>query len=107
MNNIDKQDKIVKLSHSEIVELLKNSELDGFRHNDASISKIYRFDTFAKAINFMFKVSEFCEEIDHHPNWTNIYNRVEVDLSTHDILGVSEKDLELAKVMNKVAKSIN
>lgn len=99
-------EKTVKLSHSEVVELLKNSELDGFRHNNASISKIYRFPTFTSAIDFMVKVSIICEELNHHPNWSNIYDRVEVDLSTHEVNGVSEKDLVLAKKMNSIFKSL-
>ena len=103
----DTTEEIKKLSHNEILDLLKNSELDGFRHNDASISKIFRFDTFANAMDFMNKSAAICEDMEHHPNWTNIYNRVEVDLSTHEILGVSEKDIELAKAMNSIARSIS
>jgi 4a-hydroxytetrahydrobiopterin dehydratase len=44
--------------------------------------------------------------MNHHPNWKNIYDRVEVDLSTHDVLGVTQADIDLAKAMNKAASSL-
>ena len=106
MTTEDDDEKIKKLSHEEVVGFLKNSELEGFRHNNASISKIYRFAGFQSAIDFIVKVALICEEMNHHPNWTNVYDRVEVDLSTHEVKGVTEKDLELAKAMNKIYSSI-
>lgn len=106
MTTEDDDEKIKKLSHEEVVGFLKNSELKGFRHNNASISKIYRFAEFQSAIDFIVKVALICEEMNHHPNWTNVYDRVEVDLSTHEVKGVTEKDLELAKAMNKIYSSI-
>ena len=102
----DNVEKIEKLTRDEILKLLKNSELDGFRHNNASISKIFRFKTFNDAITFMVESAKTCDEMNHHPNCKNIYDRVEVDLSTHDVLGVTQADIDLAKAMNKAASSL-
>jgi 4a-hydroxytetrahydrobiopterin dehydratase len=102
----DKIEKPNKFTHGELVEILNTEDFEGYRHNNASISKIYRFDSFETAITFMNTVANICSTLNHHPNWTNIYNRVEVDLSTHDAGGVTEKDLELAKSINTVYKSM-
>lgn len=103
--NEEENEQIEKISHSQLLELLKNPDLEGYRPNNASISKIYRFDNFMSAIDFMVKVSRVCEEMNHHPNWKNIYDRVEVDLSTHELSGVTVKDIELARKMNELFNS--
>lgn len=68
-----------------------------------SISKTYRFQTFAEAMTFMTKVAFDAEAEDHHPEWRNVYNTVDVTLTTHDFGGLSGKDLWLARRMEKVA----
>jgi 4a-hydroxytetrahydrobiopterin dehydratase len=68
-----------------------------------AIHKSYKFADFAQAFGFMAKVALAAEKADHHPEWFNVYNRVDITLSTHDAGGVSDKDVALAKVIDSVA----
>jgi len=67
-----------------------------------AIGKVYLFDDFAQAWAFMSKVAEKAEEMDHHPEWFNVYSRVEVTLSTHECGGLSERDIRLARFMDSL-----
>jgi len=68
-----------------------------------AISKSYTFADFAAAWDFMSQVAVKAERMDHHPEWFNVYNKVDVTLSTHDAGGVTDKDVELATFMDAVA----
>jgi 4a-hydroxytetrahydrobiopterin dehydratase len=68
-----------------------------------AIVKSYRFKDFAEAFGFMAQVALAAERMDHHPEWFNVYNRVEALLATHDAGGVTEKDVALAQVMDRAA----
>lgn len=68
-----------------------------------AIRKTFQFKTFSEALGFMVRVGLAAEKLDHHPEWTNIYGRVEVILSTHDAQGVTEKDFALAYVADQAA----
>ena len=65
-----------------------------------AIHKSYKFKTFVDAFGFMTKVALIAERMDHHPEWFNVYNRVDVTLTTHDAQGLSERDVKLAKAMD-------
>lgn len=65
-----------------------------------AIHKSYRFKTFIDAFGFMSQVALLAERMDHHPEWFNVYNRVDVTLTTHDANGLSERDVKLAKAMD-------
>ncbi|RAN37882.1 4a-hydroxytetrahydrobiopterin dehydratase [Hyphomonas pacifica] len=67
------------------------------------ITKTFKFDNFKTAWGFMSSVAMKAEQMDHHPEWFNVYNKVEVTLTTHDVDGVSPKDLELAQFMDDLA----
>ena len=68
-----------------------------------AISKAYKFADFNAAFGFMTRVALKADKMDHHPEWSNVYNRVEVVLTTHDANGVSHKDVALAKFMDEIA----
>ncbi len=66
-----------------------------------AISKSYKFDDFNAAFGFMTRVALKADKMDHHPEWSNVYNKVEVVLTTHDAGGVTDKDVELATFMDE------
>ena len=80
--------------------------LDGWSDVDGrdAISKTFQFKDFNAAFGFMSRAALMAEKMDHHPEWYNIYNRVEVTLATHDSGGVTQKDIDLARFMNAVAQ---
>eukprot|EP00117_Sycon_ciliatum_P007479 scpid20840/ scgid10566/ Putative pterin-4-alpha-carbinolamine dehydratase; 4-alpha-hydroxy-tetrahydropterin dehydratase; Pterin carbinolamine dehydratase len=67
-----------------------------------AIKKTYNFSDFNAAFGFMTRVALKADQMNHHPEWFNVYNRVEVTLSTHDVGGLSARDVKLAKFMDKV-----
>jgi len=68
-----------------------------------AIQKSFKFADFNHAWGFMTRVAMAAEKADHHPEWSNVYNRVEIVLSTHDAGGVTEKDVALAKFIDQAA----
>ena len=68
-----------------------------------AIQKSYKFKDFNQAFAFMTKIAEKAEQMDHHPEWFNVYATVDVTLSTHDAGGVTELDVELARFMDQTA----
>lgn len=66
--------------------------------------KIFEFNNFVEAFGFMTKVAIIAEKMDHHPNWSNVYNKVSIELSTHDAGGIiTDKDRELAKAIDAIS----
>jgi len=68
-----------------------------------AIGRTFVFKDFNEAFGFMTRVALLADKMDHHPEWFNVYNKVEVLLSTHDAGGVTELDVQLAKLMDKVS----
>jgi len=79
------------------------ARLEGWRAADGrdAIVKEFRFKDFNAAFAFMTRVALYAERHDHHPEWFNVYNRVDVTLSTHDAGGVTDKDIALAHFMDQ------
>lgn len=75
---------------------------EGWTGDAARIRRSFRFASFPETIAFMVEVAFHAEAANHHPEWRNVYDRVEVELTTHDAGGVTAKDLELAAKMNAV-----
>ncbi len=68
-----------------------------------AITRSFSFADFNAAFGFMSRVAMMAEKLDHHPEWFNVYNRVEVTLSTHDAGGLTGLDVSLARFMNEIA----
>ena len=88
-------------TETEIVEALK--KLPGWAVVDAKLHKQYSFPDFVHAFGFMATSAIAIERMDHHPEWFNVYNRVTVDLTTHDAGGISDKDFKLAALLDSIA----
>ena len=67
-----------------------------------AIRRDFKFATFSEAFAFMTRVALLAEKADHHPEWSNVYNRVSITLSTHDAGGLTEKDIALATAIDKL-----
>lgn len=91
-----------KLTQEQIQSAL--DELPGWEVKEGKLHKTFKFGTFAQAIGWMVSVAIQADKMDHHPDWTNAYNRVTVDLSTHDMDdAISNFDINLARQMEKMA----
>lgn len=90
-----------KLDHT-VVEA-KLLDTPGWEFREGKLHREFRFEDFARAFGFMSAAALAAEKMDHHPEWSNVYNRVVVDLTTHDAGGITELDFELAAAMSKLA----
>lgn len=92
-----------KLDLSERAEPLKS--LPGWTETPGrdAISKTFKFKDFSEAFAFMTRAALKAEQMDHHPEWSNVYNRVEVVLTTHDANGLTQRDIDLARAMDGFA----
>lgn len=90
-----------KINTEELKEAL--AQLPGWTVDDGKLSKEFKFDTFAEAMGWMVSAAIYADQIDHHPDWCNVYNRVQVTLITHDMGALSTLDLALARQMQSLA----
>jgi 4a-hydroxytetrahydrobiopterin dehydratase len=92
-----------KLSDTARADALKG--LGSWTYDSAAgaIHRDLRFKTFSEAFAFMTRVALLAEKADHHPEWSNVYNKVSITLSTHDAGGLTEKDIALATAIDKLA----
>ncbi|MEN5275518.1 4a-hydroxytetrahydrobiopterin dehydratase [Brucella sp. TWI432] len=92
-----------RLNEDELKQEL--AKLEGWQKVDdrEAISKSFQFKDFNAAFGFMSRAALYAEKLDHHPEWFNVYNRVDVTLSTHSENGITELDIQLARMMNAIA----
>ncbi len=89
--------------------VLNNEELqnaiatiEGWELTNGKLNAQIEFDNFKEAFTIMTRIAFEAELLGHHPEWTNIYNQLDISLTTHDAGGITEKDIELAKRINKI-----
>lgn len=92
---------ITKLTDAEINAQLE--EISGWTVENEKLHKEFQFDSFVEAFGFMASVALIAESMNHHPEWFNVYNRVTVNLATHDAGGISALDFELAKKIDALS----
>jgi 4a-hydroxytetrahydrobiopterin dehydratase len=93
-----------KFSDPELKEAVDG--LNGWAVVDGKLHKEYKFADFIHAFGFMATAALAIEKMGHHPEWFNVYNRVTIDLTTHDAQGITSKDAELAKILDAIAKKL-
>ncbi|MCP9200332.1 4a-hydroxytetrahydrobiopterin dehydratase [Gramella sp. GC03-9] len=94
-----------KLSDEEIQDKLQ--ELEGWTYAKNAIHTSFQFENFKEAFTMMTRIAFEAEAMQHHPNWGNVYNQLEISLSTHDADGVTEKDFKLARAIEKIIETTN
>ncbi|XLS27691.1 4a-hydroxytetrahydrobiopterin dehydratase [Flavobacteriaceae bacterium M23B6Z8] len=92
-----------KLTENEINAHLE--KLEGWELIDNAIETTFEFDNFKDAFSVMSRIAFEAEALQHHPDWTNVYNKLNIRLSTHDAGGVTEKDFELASIIENITES--
>ena len=87
------------LSSDDLSKLIDQETLDWKIIEDGKkIKKTFKFKSFIEAFSFMSKIAIYAEKKDHHPEWSNVYNKVEICLTTHDAGGITEKDVDLSLI---------
>lgn len=89
-----------RLSKQEIENELKN--LKGWSVTNEKLQKNFEFSDFNEAFGFMTRAAMHIEKINHHPEWFNVYNKLRIELTTHDAGGITNNDIKLAKILNSL-----
>lgn len=92
-----------KLSEQEINDRLEN--LDGWEYSENAINTSFEFENFKEAFTLMTRIAFEAEAQQHHPDWSNVYNQLEIKLSTHDAGGVTEKDFKMANAIEAIVNA--
>ena len=92
-----------KLTQEQIEEKL--NALEGWEFNNNALETSFEFKNFKEAFTVMTRIAFECEAQNHHPDWTNVYNSLQIRLSTHDAGGVSDKDFALARSIETIIES--
>jgi 4a-hydroxytetrahydrobiopterin dehydratase len=91
---------MMRLSELEIEEELK--KLPEWSVKNDKLRKEFKFDNFNQAFGFMTRAAMEIEKMNHHPEWFNVYNRITVELTTHDAGGITKNDVDLARILNSL-----
>jgi len=89
-----------RLSEKEILQKLQ--KLEGWTLNEAALERNFEFKNFKEALDFIVQLGAFAETANHHPELFNVYNKVNIRLSTHDANGITSKDFDLAEKINSI-----
>ena len=92
-----------KLSERTIEERL--DKLEGWEYVDGAIETSFEFKNFKEAFSVMTRIAFECEAQNHHPDWSNVYNSLNIRLNTHDAEGVTEKDFKLAHAIEQIIET--
>ncbi len=92
-----------RMEHGEVESAIAG--LDGWQLVDEKLYREFRFDNFVEATGFMMRAAVWAEMLNHHPDWSNLYDTVRVSLETHDVGGISQLDIQLATKMNELASN--
>mgnify|MGYP000291863226 CR=1 FL=1 len=92
-----------KYTETEINEFL--TTLEGWEYIDNAIETTFEFKNFKETFSIMTHIAFECEKLNHHPDWTNVYNTLNIRLSTHDANGVTDKDFKLAHAIEGIIES--
>jgi len=92
------QIKYKKLSGNELDEIVRN--MNGWELKDEKLQKSFKFTNFVEAFGFMTRIALEAERMNHHPEWSNVYNNVTIKLSTHDAGGITDYDIKLAEIID-------
>ncbi len=90
----------MRLSQADIDEKLKS--LPGWSVVNEKLHKEFQFDSFNQAFGFMTRAAMEIEKMNHHPEWFNVYNRITIELTTHDAGGITNNDVSLARTLNSL-----
>ena len=93
--------KYKKLSEHELEEQIKG--MKGWELKNGKLEKSFRFSNFVEAFGFMTKIALEAEKINHHPEWSNVYDFVSIKLTTHDAGGITDFDIKLANIIDAVS----
>ncbi|EGG41387.1 4a-hydroxytetrahydrobiopterin dehydratase [Candidatus Nitrosarchaeum limnium] len=91
---------MMRLSQADIEEELKN--LPGWKIVNEKLHKEFQFESFNQAFGFMTRAAMEIEKMNHHPEWFNVYNKITIELTTHDAGGITKNDVNLAKILNSL-----
>ncbi|AKQ42629.1 pterin-4-alpha-carbinolamine dehydratase [Aurantiacibacter atlanticus] len=87
------------LTHEEAQKLVAALDCWAFTRDAEAIGRTFEFDDFSQAFAFMTQIALLAEKHDHHPEWSNVYNKVQIELTTHDAGGLSMRDMNMARAI--------
>tara|TARA_B100002052_G_scaffold39779_2_gene31898 strand:+ start:141 stop:458 length:318 start_codon:yes stop_codon:yes gene_type:complete len=99
-SSVPKQHMTSLLNPDQVLKL--QQDLPKWEVKHKKLCRSFNFEDFIEAFGFMSRVALLAEKRNHHPNWSNVYNRVSIELTTHDLGGLSELDAELASAIDKL-----
>ena len=94
---------IARLTETELAELIARHPEWQLRADGLALERTFKFKDFNAAFGFMTRVALYADKADHHPEWFNVYNRVEMTLTTHDAGGVSDRDAAMVEWLAQIA----